>query len=69
MTYHAPIKIIVPLHILKGTKAGIKGTVAVAEVSGLEVDLVDGDVAAVATGLVRFVFGNCFDDQLEMIKF
>jgi hypothetical protein len=43
--------------------------VAVAEVSGLEVDLVDGDVAAVATGLVRFVFGNCFDDQLEIIWF
>jgi hypothetical protein len=42
---------------------------AVAEISGLEVDLVDGDVAAVATGLVSFVLGNCFDDQLEMIKF
>ncbi len=40
-----------------------------AEISGLEVDLVDGDVAAVATGLVSFVLGNCFDDQLEMIKF
>jgi hypothetical protein len=42
---------------------------AVAEISGLEVDLVDGDVAAVATGLVRFIFGNCFNDQLKMIQF
>jgi hypothetical protein len=46
VTYHAPVEVVVA-DVAEGAEAGVEGAVAAARVAGLELEVVDGDVAAV----------------------
>ena len=66
-TYHLPFKIS-SLIIAELTEARVKGTMTLAFVTGIEFDVINGDVASVSSGLVLFRLGDGFKQQLKYLK-
>ena len=63
-TYHAPVEVCA-VRVLESAEPGVEGAVAAAVGARLEVDVVEGDVAAISPRLVRLVLGNRLENHLR----
>ena len=63
-TYHLPFKIS-SLIIAELTEARVKGTMTLAFVTGIEFDVINGDVASISSCLVLLRLWDGFKQQLK----
>ena len=64
LTHHAPVKV-GAVRVLEAAEPGIERAMSAAVGARLEVDVVEGDVAAVPPRLVRLVFRDRLENNLR----
>ena len=64
-THHLPVKVILCVVVEKTTHSRVKGAMSLAGISDIKKEVVNGNVASIATRLIRLILGNGLQNDLE----